>query len=236
MPSTRSQGTTAPVAHPEPARTARRRPAATSATSPAPPTPSSAGEEMPSWFASAFTNLSSQIKGVQEEATAARAEVAKLKAAQSLTSQITQAPKPKLKSPGLQAQFATNETVLQKVDAAISVLPDSAPEAKELLTQGKHEICKRQKHLKIADSFDWETVRVYEEGSVGDSLADDKRIADAASTARRLKQLQPRERFQPETERPYPSRNFRAPSFGNNSQFERRPSGHGPFVIGVLML
>ena len=116
---------------------------------------------MPSWFASAFINLSSQIKGVQEEATAARAEVAKLKAAQSLTSQITQAPKPKLKSPGLQAQFATNETVLQKVDAAISVLPDSAPEAKELLTQGKHEICKRQKHLKIADSFDWETVRVY---------------------------------------------------------------------------
>eukprot|EP00117_Sycon_ciliatum_P012583 scpid72560/ scgid13596/ len=78
----------------------------------------------------------------------------------------------KLKSPGLQAQFATNETVSQKVDAAISVLPDSASETKELLTQGKNEICKRQKQLKIADSFEWESVRVYEERSVGDSLAD----------------------------------------------------------------
>ena len=71
--STRNHGTEAHLAPPELARTARLHPAATSTALPVPPTPSSANEEMPSWFASPFTNLSSQIKGVQEEATAARA-------------------------------------------------------------------------------------------------------------------------------------------------------------------
>ena len=70
-------------------------------------------------------------------------------------------------------------------------------------------------------------MRVYEEGSVCDSLADDERLANAASTGRRLRQLQPRERFQPEM--PHLGRNVRASNISNNAQFERRPSGHGLF-------
>ena len=155
--------------------------------------------------------------------------MAKLNAAQSLTSHQSQAQK-KLESAGLQAQFVTNKTVLQKVDAAITVLSDSAPEANVLLRQGENEICKRQKQLKIAVSFDWETVRVYEEGTLGDSLADEKRLAEAASTGRRLRQLQSREWLQPEI--PYPGRNIRASNISNNAQFERSQSGTGLFANG----
>ena len=133
----------------------------------------------PAWFASAIEKLSTEVKAVREEARAARSEVANLKRKAPVK------PKVQLRQAGLQKQFDLNESVLEDVESALTSLPEDH-EASAALENSKSTLLQRQKHLKIADSFSWDTVKVYEEGAVGDSTSDDKRIAEAAATAKRL--------------------------------------------------
>ena len=149
------------------------------------------------------------------EAGAARAEVASLKSGSLKT------PIPKncsFKSKGIEQQFTTNQSVLDKVDAAMRTLSDDSP-ASSILMEGKTVLEKRQKQLKIADSFDWQTAQIYEDGAVGSDMSDDKKIVElfpAAATARRMRFLSrsPGNSFA--------ASNFRAP----------RGRGYGPFANG----
>ena len=73
---------------------------------------------------------------------------------------------------------------MTSVDAALESLPDDAEEVRSILLQSKSDLDTRQKNIRIADKFDWETVEVYADGLVGDNCEDDRRIASAASLAR----------------------------------------------------
>lgn len=55
-----------------------------------------------------------------------------------------------------------------------------------MLKSSKSTLIQRQKHPSIADLFERRTVEIYEEGTVDDGLADEKRIWEAAATTRRL--------------------------------------------------
>ena len=128
----------------------------------------------PAWFAQAFGQLSEEIQDVKRETRAARAELAASK-----SNQVT------LKQAGLQKQFDVNPTVLDCVEGALTQLP-SGHDAAAYLAKSKATLTLRQKHLRIADAYDWKTVEVYENGVLRDGMADDKRIAEAAATARRI--------------------------------------------------
>ena len=128
----------------------------------------------PAWFAQAFGQLSEEILDVKREMGAARAELATSK-----SNQVT------LKQAGLQKQFDVNQTVLDGVEGALIQLR-SGHDAAAYLAKCEATLTLRQKHLRIADAYDWKTVEVYENGVLGDGMADDKRIAEVAATARRI--------------------------------------------------
>lgn len=128
----------------------------------------------PAWFTSAMTRMSAELEEVKREASRA----GKM---QRKTSSAT----PVLKKEGLRRQFAINQEVLDNLEEAMESLPTDH-EAKERLAESKSKLVSRQKHLRIADAYNWQTVEVYAEGKLGDGMADDQRIAEAAATARRL--------------------------------------------------
>ena len=142
------------------------------------------------WFTAAISGLRSEIAETRSVGSQA------VEATASLTTTVGQPKKKKtvdrpapavLKKPDLARQHAFNERVLTSVDAALESLPDDAePEVRSILLQSKSDMDTRQKHIRIADKFDWETVEVYADRLVGDSCEDDRRIASAASLAHRL--------------------------------------------------
>ena len=152
-------------------------------------TVSTTGSGPPQWFTAAISGLRSEIAETRSVASQA------VEATASLTTTVGQLKKKKtvdrpapavLKKPDLARQHAFNERVLTSVDAALESLPDDAEEVRSILLQSKSDLDTRQKHIRIADKFDWETVEVYADGLVGDNCEDDRRIASAASLARRL--------------------------------------------------
>ena len=152
-------------------------------------TVSTTGSGPPQWFTAAISGLRSEIAETRSDASQA------VEATASLTTTVSQLKKKKtvdrpapavLKKPDLARQHAFNERVLTSVDAALESLPDDAEEVRSILLQSKSDLDTRQKHIRIADKFDWETVEVYTDGLVGDNCEDDRRIASAASLARRL--------------------------------------------------
>ena len=96
------------------------------------------------------------------------------------------APASVLKKPDLARRHAFNKRVLTSVNTALDSQPDDAEEVCSLLIQSKSHLDTRQKHLRTADKFDWETVGVYADGPVGDNCEDDRHIPSAASLACRL--------------------------------------------------
>ena len=141
------------------------------------------------WFTAAISGLRSEIAETRSVASQ------DVEATASLTTTVGQLKKKKsvdrpapavLKKPDLARQHAFNERVLTSVDAALESLPDDAEEVRSNLLQSKSDLDTRQKHIRIADKFDWATVEVYADGLVGDNCEDDRRIASAASLARRL--------------------------------------------------
>ena len=152
-------------------------------------TVSTTGNGPPQWFTAAISGLRSEIAETRSVASQA------VEATASLTTTVGQLKKKKtvdrpapavLKKPDLARQHAFNERVLTSVDEALESLPDDAEEVRSILLQSKSDLDTRQKHIRIADKFDWETVEVYADGLVGDNCEDDRRIASAASLARRL--------------------------------------------------
>ena len=127
------------------------------------------------WFTAAISGLRSEIAKTRSVASQA------VEATASLTSTVGQLKRKKidcptpavLKKPDLARQHAFKERVLMSVDAALESLPDDEEEVRSLLIQSKSDLDTRQKHLRIADKFDWETVEVYTDGLVGDNCTDD---------------------------------------------------------------
>ena len=92
------------------------------------------------------------------------------------------------KKPDFARQQAFNERlrVLTSVDAALESLPDDAEEVRSIPCKVSLTWTPGRKHIRIADKFDWETVEEYADVLVGENHEDDRRIASAASLARRL--------------------------------------------------
>ena len=122
--------------------------------------------------------------------------------------------------------------MLDGVEGALTQLP-SGHDAAAYLEKSKATLTLRQKHLRIADAYDWKIVEVYENGVLRDGMADDKRIAEAAATARRIA-------ARPDSTREHQERNIRTPSQQYMSrppaQFGRRNTGFGAFRDGGRVL
>ena len=160
------------------------------------PSPSPSSSQPPSaapeWFTQALGSLQNQLAETRSAASEAVAatqmlstEVRQLKRS-SATSSARPPKLPKLSKPGLAVQQEFNAGIIQAMDNALSTLPEGSEEAAKYLQEGKSALSSRQKHIRIADKFDWETVAAYSEGLVGDDAEDDRRIAGAAALARRL--------------------------------------------------
>ena len=92
---------------------------------------------------------------------------------------------PPLKRPALQQQYKVNASALNELDSAIQETDGQSP-AMQALESCKDTLEKRQKILRIADRYGWDTVEAYDGAKgLGDDPADEKRISEAAATARR---------------------------------------------------
>ena len=93
---------------------------------------------------------------------------------------------PKLSKPGLAVQQEFTAGIIKSMDNALSALPKGSEEPSKFLTEDKSALASRQKHIRIEDKFDWDTVVAYSEGLVGDDVEGDRWIAGAATLARRV--------------------------------------------------
>ena len=53
------------------------------------------------------------------------------------------------------------------MDHPLSALPERSEEVAKFLREGKSALASCQKHIRLADKFDWDTVAAYSEGMVG---------------------------------------------------------------------
>lgn len=76
---------------------------------------------------------------------------------------------------------------INKMESTINALPPSAEYSKHLLLESKKDLCTRQKHLRIADYFGWNTVEAYTAGNIGGLAEDDRLMMSAVAAAQRTR-------------------------------------------------
>ena len=187
-PTTRSTSRSSRSSQPPPSNNNER----PSRSEPSPPRSSSQpSSAAPEWLTNALGSLQSQLaetrSAASEAVAATHTEVCQLKRS-SVTSSAP-LPKPsKLSKPGLVVQQEFNAGIIQAMDNALSTLPEGSEGAAKYLQERKSALPSRQKYSRIADKYNWDTVAAYSEGlgGGGDHAEDDRRIAGAASLARRL--------------------------------------------------
>ena len=79
-------------------------------------------------------------------------------------------------------QHNFNEEIKDKIEAAtksLNAVPPAIEKAKEALEEGEQLISARQKLIRIADRYGWNTVTEYEEDELADGSDDEKRLYKA---------------------------------------------------------
>lgn len=95
-------------------------------------------------------------------------------------------PVPDFKYKRNRTQYKFNRKVLNTIETALETSDDE--ERDQSLTEGKTLICERNKHIKLAEKFGWETVECYVDEPLASDSEDEKRIRRAIKEGKALKE------------------------------------------------
>ena len=147
----------------------------------------------------AFLASKREIAEISAEACSSSMEVLTASAAKK-----ARLMEPPLKKVGNQQQYKHNQALLEEFEAAERHLEKGNVErAEERLSSGKNLICKKLKHIKLADREDlgWQVVKFYEPDDLASDSEDEKHInrakreATAASKKREAKRNERKKAF-----------------------------------------
>jgi hypothetical protein len=94
-------------------------------------------------------------------------------------------PMPEFKFKRNKIQYDLNKSVLEKIGTALDVSDDE--ERGAALNEGKELLVQRNKHIKLAEKYGWETVDCYIEEPLASDSDDDKKIRRAIKESKALK-------------------------------------------------
>lgn len=83
-------------------------------------------------------------------------------------------------------QYDLNKSVLNKIEAALDVSDDE--ERRGALDEGRELLIERNKHIKLAEKYGWETVDCYIDEPLASDSDDDKKIRRAIKESKALKE------------------------------------------------
>ncbi len=132
------------------------------------------------------------------------------------------------KREGCKKQHRHNEEVKDKLEEAISSIDSGKiDKAKQLLEEGIQIIDKRQKVVKIADNYGWDTVQAYVSDDLASGSEDDKRLSKAIRQAqfnrrerdrkRRKQDSRARQNFRPSSSFTYTSNKPQSAAISNTT-------------------
>ena len=95
-------------------------------------------------------------------------------------------PAPEFKYKRNRTQYEFNQKVLDTIKTALEVSDED--ERSEALNEGKNLICERNKHIKLAEKFGWETVECYVDEPLASDSDDEKRIRRAVKEGKAMRE------------------------------------------------
>lgn len=136
-------------------------------------------DEVPSWAKEllAFNKATDRrLKSLEDEVKATGQRVSRKR---------ERSPVPDFKYKRNRTQYEFNRRVLEKIETALEASDEE--ERDQALTEGKSIICERNKHIKLAEKFGWETVDCYVDEPLASDSEDEKRIRRAVKEGKALK-------------------------------------------------
>ena len=95
-------------------------------------------------------------------------------------------PTPEFKFKRNKIQYDLNKSVLDKIENALELSDDE--QRCLVLNEGKELLVERNKHIKLAEKYGWETVDCYIEEPLASDSEDDKKIRRAVKESKALKE------------------------------------------------
>jgi hypothetical protein len=136
-------------------------------------------------------------------------------------------PVPEFKYKRNRTQYEFNRKVLDKIETALEASDEEGRD--QALNEGKDIICERNKHIRLAEKFGWETVDCYVDEPLASDSEDEKRIRRAVKEGKALrdekrKAVKP---GKPLSARVFSSDTSRAEQSASNRIVLKQPSGVG---------
>ena len=95
-------------------------------------------------------------------------------------------PVPEFKYKRNKIQFDINKSVMEKIENALEMSDDE--ERRATLNEGKDILVQRNKHIKLAEKYGWETVDCYVEEPLASDSDDEKKIRRAIKESKAMKE------------------------------------------------